>query len=239
MSQDNVKYEFTGFGKNCELVAIFMILNLIPYVSFATGFLSLIFMFMALGNIKNVNIHLNNRFLYEFRGQYITSFVLSFIGLLFFMGGLIGMVFTLIYAGLYGLFLLIPMFLGVLIMIGSGVVEMKAWENLKNFFHERKDLFPEPLWREVVDGCDKLKTAALMNVLGFLLITLFIGFILRAVGYFKLGKLKQLGFPYIKPAPTQAYAPPQPAQPAVKFCPNCGSPIKGNEKFCGTCSSEL
>jgi uncharacterized membrane protein len=243
MSNQNVMYEFQQFGKNAQLIGICMILGLVPGVSFVTGVLTLVFMYLALGNIKNINAQLKDRNLWEFRSKWITSFVLGLFGSFFMMGGLIGFVVTLIYAGWYALYVLIAVVIGIVIMLVGGIMEMQAWENLKNFFEENRNLFPEPINRDVIDGCDKLRTGALMYVLAFLIITLFFGFIFKAIGYFKLAKLNQLGTPYAQPAPTQPQVQPTP-QPAAapstsKFCASCGAKLKREEQFCGVCGAKV
>ena len=56
----DVRKDFYEFGKNMQIVAICTVLSLVTGV---TGIIALIFIFIALGNIKNANLKLNNEYL--------------------------------------------------------------------------------------------------------------------------------------------------------------------------------
>ena len=90
------------------------------------------------------------------------------------------------------------------------------------------------LHRDLVEGCNNLKTAALMYAIGFLLITMLLGIIFQISGYFKLGKLKDLRSPYYygTGAPTPV---PAASTGTSKFSSSCGAQIKGEGKFCAEC----
>ena len=116
---------------------------------------------------------------------------------------------------------------------------MKAWENMTVFFEQNKHLFPEMLAHDGIEASKNLRTAALMRALSFLVITLIIGWIFELIGYFKMAHLKNLGIVGAQPSTQPAPIPAPATEPAKKFCPNCGSPVTGQEKFCSSCGSEL
>jgi uncharacterized membrane protein len=243
MSDDELKRMWSEFGKNMHTVGLMMALSFVVGI---TGLVALIFVFIAIGNIKRINFYLKDARLEEFRTKYIQAFVLRIVGVLVMVGGLIGMIFS----GFLGddwMFLFAPIVIGLIIVIAGGAIEMRAWDTLKSFFEDQVDYFPPILHRDLVDGCNNLKTAALMYLIGFLVITLLVGIIFQIIGYFKLAKLKDLIAPYYHTTVTtqvQAQTPPSPSQSNVslnnpKYCPNCGAQIKGSGKFCAECGSPL
>jgi len=243
MSDDELKRMWSEFGKNMHTVGLMMALSFVVGV---TGIVALIFVFIAIGNLKRINFYLKDQRLEEFRSKYIQAFILRIVGVLIMVGGLVGMIFT----GFFGddwMFLFAPIVIGLIIVIAGGALEMKAWNILKSFFEDQGNYFPAIIHRDLVDGCNNLKTAALMYLLSFLVITLLVGIIFQIMGYFKLAKLKDFIAPYYQTTPS---APVQTQQPVSsiqsnpssnnsKYCPNCGAEIKGIGKFCAECGSPL
>ena len=245
MSDDELKRLWSEYGRNMNMVALMTVLTFIVGI---TGLIAFVFLLIALGNLKNINHYLKNPKIEEYRAKYIQAFILRFIGILVLIGGVIGMVFTGIGSGFRGddwTFLFIPIVLGLIIVIAGAVLEMKAWEILRSFFMENANLFPPILHRDLVDGCNNLRISAMMYAIGFFIITLLVGIIFQIIGYFKLGKLKDLNSPYyygtVAPAPTPVPAASMQVQPSStgisKFCSSCGAQIKGEGKFCSECGA--
>ncbi|MFX0059650.1 MAG: hypothetical protein ACFE85_17460 [Candidatus Hodarchaeota archaeon] len=247
MSNEGILDEFRQYGKNIQIVAICTILGFLSI----TPLIVIIFMFIALGNIKRANLQLNDTYLTAYRSKYISSFVVRIIAVPILVIGILMIVFSainlflpfdwmIIFAGISVLII------GLVFFIVSGVIEMRAWENLKQFLVENGDLFPKRIAEEAINGASKLRTAALMYLLGFLGITLIIGFILQVVGYFKLAKLNMLDVSYIAKSETLETPRQQAYQQQVvipsdvpKFCPACGARLSGEGRFCALCGSEI
>ncbi len=158
---------------------------------------------------------------------------------------------------------IVPVVISFILFIISYSIEMKAWDNLKYFLEENRSMFPEHIARETIDGAEKLRTGALLYALGFLIITAIIGFILQVIGFFKLAKLEnRYSMPTVAkpPMPNAPKAPQPPVTPVApvsqptkspyaveekvvgtrpKFCPNCGSELKGEGKYCPDCGSKI
>ena len=256
MSNTDVRSEFIEFGKKMKIVGIITLIG--PFLGFVPvigqfmsfiGFIGFIFGIMALGDIRNANNKLNQSSLENYRTKYINaiviriiSTVISAVGAFFTSNWVLNFVFTLNFSELIGgaVILLITFVLNII----AAVIEMDAWRSLNDFFNQHRNLFPPQIANEASEGSDKLKTAALMNILSFLIITILIGWILQIIGYFKLAKLEEIN----RYSDTDAYVPArveetiaQPAAPKLElnFCPNCGAKVTGLGKYCVECGVEL
>ncbi len=249
MSNVDVKSEFSEFGKKMKIVGIMTILVIIPYVGSFLSFIGFIFGIMALADIRNANNKLNQSSLENYRSKYISAIVIriistaiSAIGSFYTSNWVIDFVFTFNLSAIIGgaVIILITFALNII----AAAIEMDAWRSLTDFFNQNRTLFPQHIATEVADGSDKLRSAALMNILSFLIITILIGWILQIIGYFKLAKLEEITR-YSDTAPTTSTpieeVASQPTAPTLelKYCPNCGAKVSGEGKYCVECGSEL
>jgi hypothetical protein len=139
--------------------------------------------------------------------------------------------------------------IGGIIGIIVAILQVITWKNLYTFFIENNNMFPSYIGSYTIDGSKYLKNAMILALIGAI-IGFFIGivgmiigiivWILSIVGYFKLGNLRNLGVA-VTPSPGMAVPAAQaaPTPVAKRFCPNCGTPVSGQEKFCSSCGSEL
>ena len=249
MSNIDVRSEFSEFGKKMKIVGIMTILVIIPYVGSFLSFIGFIFGIMALGDIRNANNKMNQSSLENYRSKYISAIIIriistaiSAIGTFFTSNWIFDFVFTFNLAAIIsGAVILIITFV---LNIIAAAIEMDAWRSLTDFFNQNRTLFPQHIATEAVDGSDKLRSAALMNILSFLIITILIGWILQIIGYFKLAKLEEITR-YSDSTPTTSTpieeVASHPTTPTLelKYCPNCGAKVSGEGKYCVECGSEL
>ncbi len=247
MSNIEVKEGFQNFGRNIQIVAVCTILSI---ATGFTGFLALIFILIALGNIKKINLQLNNASLEEFRSKYIRGFISGIAGFIILATGGVNIAVYFIFmpfsiSGWTTLSLSIILLSAGLIFIIVGIAsEVKAWKNLKVFFENNSKLFPSDLSSELIDGCDKLKKGTLLSAFWFLIIPGIIGFLFQVIGFFKLAKLNTLStFNTLKESEAieQAYVPKivSEIETTTNFCPSCGAKLSGLGKFCALCGSEI
>jgi uncharacterized membrane protein len=249
MSNIDVRSEFVEYGKKMKIVGIMTILVIIPYVGSFLSFIGFIVGIMALTDIRNANNKLNQSSLENYRSKYITAIVIriistaiSGIGSFFTSNWVLNFMFTFNLAALINgaIILLITFVLNII----AASIEMDAWRSLTDFFNQNRILFPQHIVTEAAEGSDKLRSAALMNILSFLIITILIGWILQIIGYFKLAKLEEItrysDTTPITAAPVEKVIP-QPTSPTSKlnFCPSCGAKVSGDGKYCVECGSEL
>jgi len=248
MSNINVNKEFHEFGKFIQIVAILTIVSLAAGV---TGFIALIFVFIAMGCIKRANYTLNNSLLSEFRSKYIRGFILRICGMAVLITGVANLVLFFFIPTSYPLYIslslsLILMIAGIVFIYSGVAAEMKAWKNLKIFFENNSKMFPATISNEAIKGCDKLKTGTLLSALGFLIVPAIIGFIFQVKGYFMLATLNKLSTDYV-PEPSEAkieVSEPKPVpvtklEGRINFCQNCGAKLSGLGRFCALCGSEI
>jgi hypothetical protein len=136
--------------------------------------------------------------------------------------------------------LLVLVLIGIgLIIIGS-ILRYKAWGGLETFFQTNMQLFPPKLANNGRSGSKICKISIILDMTIFLS---FIGEILRIIGYFTLGPLKELvgapaqqAYQPAAPIPSPAVAP---SAQTANYCPNCGSSLNSGARFCAECGSDI
>ena len=256
MSQEQILKDFGEFGKYIYYIALCILLALIPYVGIVMIFVELYYIIKALGVIKRINLTLQNPNLEEFRRRIILGFIIAIVGTI--ISVIVMISFFVMLVGFsrgitpYAMYGVIFAFVGILflVMIIAGYFQLKAWENLNIFFTENQQMFPPHLARDAIDGTKNLKTAATCMMLFFLIITGIIGFIFQILGYFNLGRLRELelgqyqasGAPSYSPTPAYGSPSPPPVSQSgtpSNFCHVCGEKLRQGVKFCPKCGSEI
>ena len=246
MSTIDVKKEFQEFGKYIQIVAILTIVSIATGIA---GFIALIFVFIAIGYIKKANYTLSNSLLHEFRSKYIRGFISRIVGTIILVTGVVNLVLFLFIPTSFPVYITISlsiflMGLGLLFIYTGVAAEVKAWKNLKIFFENNSKMFPPEISKEIIEGCNKLKTGTILSALGFLIIPGIIGFIYQIKGYFKLATLNKLST-YDAPVTLEIQTNLPESQPVnnlegrIRFCPNCGTKLSGLGSFCALCGSEI
>lgn len=234
--------EFKKFGEKMYVVAICFVLAI--FISMIPSIIMVIYLYGALKSIKNILIQRGNKHLFEFRSKFISAYIISFFGI-FLMGvGIFAFVMLLIFTWWKpALFALIPIILGLILLIIGSVFEMKAWENLNVFFKDNRQMFPEHIVSDAIDGADKLRVGNLLMIFSFLVIPGIIGWIFKANGYFKLASLKNLMLQptrqVVRPQQVMQAEPPKTIIETGKFCPHCGTKIKQGASYCPGCGYAL
>ncbi|TES98304.1 MAG: zinc ribbon domain-containing protein [Promethearchaeota archaeon] len=260
MSISDLEMKWINFTKNLRIVGVLLIFVMIPYLAFVLIPIQFILTMVALRDISSINRELNDPYLKSFRSRYITAGIIKLIGSIIVHVGA-AMIATILflpsffypydYYYSYGFFFNIitapitVFIIGfVFMIIGSGV-EVGAWDNLKLFVFYNKELFPEGLHYDTT-SIEQLRTGALLWALGFLFITIIIGWILQLIGYFNMSKVAK-GVTKIGPDTyvTQDFRPisppaqePQPVD-AFKFCPMCGASVAEGASYCVECGVKI
>ena len=208
-----------------------------------------------MNNIERLNQHLNNPNLSNFHLKCLNA---NYIKLIAFYAVNIGsaiLPFAVDTSGVYPIILpftpssfwlfftvIILFILGFILGIISSSIEMKAWDNFALFFAQNKEIFPLKVWNGSLEATDKLKKGAKLWILGFLAVTVIIGWRYQIMGYFKLATFNKWGTSKEIQAPIQVQpraTPPQELINSPNYCPFCGEPITKEAKFCGNCGSTL
>jgi len=130
----------------------------------------------------------------------------------------------------------ISLIIGFVIMIIGSSVEVGAWNNLRLLIHHNKELFPETTHYETTANVERLRSGALLWALGFLFITIIIGWIFQLKGYFGLSKFAKRGNIYkINTRITQK---PQPVR-VNDFCSMCGASVSKGASYCAECGVKI
>ena len=260
MTEITVNSQFARFGKYCFLLAIFMILSIIPVVSYFTTIIQIALVIRIYIVAKRIQKQLNNENIRIFYSKFLISFLLMFPLQFVFI---IMSIFLNIFAVPSGegseataiaslMFLLVFLSVAIILLIIIGLLQMKAWENLNIFFTENRNMFPEIIIVSALDGTKKLRTAGKLTMLGFLVITIIIAYILSIIGFFKLGKLRRVedvsdAFPMAAPSPEPAVtAAPEPSEKEepeieedLQFCGNCGTKLAPSWSVCPECGTPI
>ena len=255
MSISDFEIKWIKFTKSLRNIGVLLIFVIIPYLAFVIIPIHFIFVMISLRDLKNLNRELNAGYLYTFYSKYLTASIFKLIGSLLVHVGAALMFFInssgfslIYYYSYYGLFSpsIIIFAIGfVMMIIGSGV-EIGAWENLKLFIHHHEDLFKGRINVYTKNKVEILRSGALSWALGFLVITIVIGWITQLVGYFALSSEAETLMKSEPIAPTtQRYQPISPPPQEVhsegvkQFCAMCGASVEKEATFCANCGVKI
>ena len=244
MSDTN--YQFSQFGKKMLTLAILSIISFIVglignfawplmIVNWIIQIVLLSILISATKHTLEANNALNNEDLGRFCSKIKSAAILTIVGLPFFYFALILFQTNAWPAG-------IPLIIvGIILLLIAAIKRIQGWNAMKGFFTANQSMFSGDIGKKAETGSLLMFIGAIFYITIFLMV---IGFILDVIGYFMLSSLKDVGDepskkPATQPAPAKAKTP-EPAKADGKgFCPNCGSPVEGAEKYCGSCGSEI
>jgi hypothetical protein len=266
VSSSNLEIKWIDFVKNLRSVGALMLFIFIPYLAFVIIPIQFILTMVAIKDIKNMNRKLNNSFLYNFHSKYLTAAIVKFIGSIVVHLGAAMTAAILVFGPIFDFLYFLPFHglppaitllgIGFIIMIIGSSVEVGAWDNLKLFIQDKKDMFPARNFNDTLTSIENLRTGALLWALGFLIVPIVIGWIFQLVGYFSLSSVAKWGMKLEPITPiTQDFKPitpvPQKDQPVstsiseshvedvINFCPMCGAKVSEGGKYCGECGIHL
>lgn len=166
----------------------------IPLVGIITIIISVIVFFLfldAVGNIRKAGMALNNEDLLSFRTKIIIALILIVIGNILWTIGLIGIgiviFFTVITAALLPYILITVT--GIVLLIIGAILTIMAWGRLKDFFESNKSMFPQDVSIDAKKGANYCRIGAILDLT---IILMFVGFVFRILGLFKLSSLSVL-----------------------------------------------
>ena len=258
MSISDLEIKWLTFVRRLRVVGVLLIFVLIPYLAFVIIPIYFIMTMVAIGDINSINRDLKDSYLKTFRSKYIAASILKFFGSIIVHIGaamvavaqFINPIFDPYYFGYFPGLIFAPVVIVfitgfVFMIIGSGV-EIGAWDNLKLFIYYNKDLFPVGISYDTTAKVENLRSGAVAWALGFLIITIIIGWISQLVGYFGLSSVAERGSKIDPIAPKiqdyqMLYPPPLEPQPVeiIVFCPMCGSKVSKGATFCAECGVKL
>ena len=258
MTISNLEMKWLNFTKSLRSVGVLLIFVMIPYLAFIIIPIQFILTMVALSDINYINHELKDPYLNSFRSRYLTASIFKLIGSMTVHVGaalisillIIGPIQFPFYLGPFSAWIFLPaiivFIIGFVIMIIASIIEVGAWDNLKLFIYHSKDMFPERIKYDTTTMVEKLRSGALSWALGFLIITIIIGWILQLVGYFGLSNAAERGMKIEPIAPVtqhfQPISPPtQEQQPArvIEFCPMCGARVSEGASYCGECGVKI
>jgi uncharacterized membrane protein len=246
---EKVKTDFTQVGHDFKIVAIMTIFETFMVIP-VFNLVSLIFIIKALNSLTSANNSIQSQDLSVYISKFKTTTILRFIASLLLVPV---SVIPSIDIDTFRWITFIPtiaIFSTFLIMrIIAGVIEREAWKRFNQF--SITELKKYPFLTTGQDASEKLDNAALCEILSFLIVPIFIGWIYRLIGYFKLADFEDIpakkGEEQPKSEPVQtatqrtgkSSVTEEITQEKGLFCPYCGEKIRKGAKFCGSCGSSL
>jgi len=268
MSSSNLEMKWLKFGKNLRNLGGLLILIIIPYIAFVALIIQLILIIVLINDLNDINRELKNPHLDEFRSRYLAASIIKFIGAIILNVACV-MLAGVVLINFYGSYfpytpfgpfirfipIIILFIIGFVLMIVGSAVEIGAWDNLKSFIVQNREMFPK-MGKDAIDGVEKLRSGAMLWVLGFLIIPIVIGWIFQLIGYFTLSKIADqksvISTEPIRPVEPQTVYVPAPApvinpisapaqenEDKINFCPLCGAKVDPSGKYCPECGTQV
>lgn len=248
MTDPEFNKAFGDYGYYIYYAAIFLILSIIPFAGIVFFILHVVYLIKSLYPLKLINLKMNDFNLVKFRTNFILYLVLSFVPLIGILVLIVAIIIFFILIFFLFFYLIIGFFIISILLFLAGIFEIIAWDRLNLFFQQHGQYFPPYLSQQSIQGTKNLKLAAICFILGFLIITIFIGVILMFIGFFQLAKLRYLNepdttkYPQFIPQAQKAFYPPAPPiiQPKrTNFCPFCGAKLTPPGRFCKECGNKI